>query len=159
MTYLFLHLIIHLLFLSPDWLTFYHMIISHINSLVFLFIFCFSLTKGNAQNVRLYYPYRQYTDLSIYFDLYLYSAYAAHYVYCIQWRVLSSLTYMCKVSTLSICYLKRYSSFCGFYLVSGSNWRHTLLIFIFQKPEYLWNEIRYWETQDAILSHFENILK
>ena len=48
MTYLFLHLIIHLLFLSPDWLTFYHMIISHINSLVFLFIFCFSLTKGQC---------------------------------------------------------------------------------------------------------------
>ena len=47
MTYLFLHLIMYyymhlLLFLSPDWLTFCHMIISHINSLGSLFIFCFS---------------------------------------------------------------------------------------------------------------------
>ena len=43
MTYLFLHPIMHLLlFLSPDWLTFCHVIISHINSLGFLFIFCFS---------------------------------------------------------------------------------------------------------------------
>ena len=33
-----------LLLLSPDWLTFCRVIISHINSLVFLFIFCFSLT-------------------------------------------------------------------------------------------------------------------
>ena len=49
MTYLFLHPIMHLLlFLSPDWLTFCHVIISHINSLVSLFIFCFSLTKGQC---------------------------------------------------------------------------------------------------------------
>ena len=43
-------IIVHLLlFLSPDWLTFCHMIISYINSLVFLlFIFCFSLTKGQC---------------------------------------------------------------------------------------------------------------
>ena len=53
MTYLFLHLIVHcyihlllLLFLSPDQLIFCHMITSYINSLIFLFIFCFSLTKG-----------------------------------------------------------------------------------------------------------------
>ena len=38
MTYLFLHPIMHLLFLSPDWLTFCHVIISHINSLGSLFI-------------------------------------------------------------------------------------------------------------------------
>ena len=49
MTYLFLHPIMHLLlFLSPDWLTFCHVIISHMNSLVSLFIFCFSLTKGQC---------------------------------------------------------------------------------------------------------------
>ena len=49
MTYLFLHPIMHLLlFLSPDWLTFCHVIISHINSLGSLFIFCFSLTKGQC---------------------------------------------------------------------------------------------------------------
>ena len=35
-----------------------------------------------AQNVRLYYPYRQYTNLTFfYFDLYLNTAYATHYVY------------------------------------------------------------------------------
>ena len=60
MTYLLLHLIMHLLlFLSPDYL-------SHINSLGFLFIFCFSL---NARNVRLYYPYWQYRPTFLYFDL------------------------------------------------------------------------------------------
>ena len=49
MTYLFLHPIMHLLlFLSPDWLTFCHVIISYINSLGSLFIFCFSLTKGQC---------------------------------------------------------------------------------------------------------------
>ena len=32
-------------------------------------------------------------------------------------------------------------------------------IYIFQKPEYLWNEMRYWETQDAILSHFKNTFR
>ena len=40
--------------------------------------------------------------------------------YCTQWCVLSSLAYMCKVSTLSTCYLQRYSSFCEFYLVPVS---------------------------------------
>ena len=33
---------------------------------VFLFIFCFSLTKANARNVRIYYPYWQYIDLFIF---------------------------------------------------------------------------------------------
>ena len=41
-----------------------------------------SLTKAraNARNVRIYYPFWQYTIL-LYFDLYLYSAYAAHYTF------------------------------------------------------------------------------
>ena len=35
----------------------------------------------------IYYPYWQYTPTFLYFDLYLYSAYAGHYVYIyIQWR-------------------------------------------------------------------------
>ena len=42
---------------------------------------CFTLTKANARNVRLYYPYWQYTNF-LYFDLYLYSAYAVHNVQC-----------------------------------------------------------------------------
>ena len=46
-------LCICILFLSPDWLIFCHMINTHINSLVFLkFIFCLSLTMGH-RNVRL----------------------------------------------------------------------------------------------------------
>ena len=65
--------------------------------ILFYFVYCLGLIKtinviqnnskgkcfehrANARNVRLYYPYWQYTDLFI-FDLYLYSAYAAHYVY------------------------------------------------------------------------------
>ena len=39
--------------------------------------------RANARNVRPYYPYWQYTDFPLYFDLYLYSAYATHYVYLI----------------------------------------------------------------------------
>ena len=35
-------------------------------SSLFLFIFCFSLTKANARNVRPYYPYWQYIDLFIF---------------------------------------------------------------------------------------------
>ena len=38
--------------------------------------------RANARNVRLYYPYWQYTyDTFLYFKIYLYSGYAAHYVY------------------------------------------------------------------------------
>ena len=37
--------------------------------------------RAYARNVRLYYPYRQYTSTFLYFDLYLNIAYAAHYVY------------------------------------------------------------------------------
>ena len=65
MTYLFLHLIIciimHLLlFLSPDWLTFCHIIIS-------LILLGFSLwRRANARNVRLYYPNWQYTNIFIF---------------------------------------------------------------------------------------------
>ena len=66
MTYLFLHLIciiMHLLlFLSPDWLIFCHMIISlYINSLVLNLFSVFLWRRANARNVRLYYPYWQYT--------------------------------------------------------------------------------------------------
>ena len=79
-----LSIIMHLLlFLSPDWLTFCHMIISCVNSLVF-YLFSVSLwRRADARNVRLYYPYWQYTNL-LYFDFYLYSAYAAHHVYIQQ---------------------------------------------------------------------------
>ena len=37
-----------------------------------------------ARNVRLYYLYRQYTPTFLYFDLYLNTAYAAHYVYIVH---------------------------------------------------------------------------
>ena len=81
MTCLFLHIIMHLLlFLSPDWLTFCHMIIylSYINSLSFLFIFCFSLTKWAMLETLDYTIRIGSTPTFLYFDLYLYSAYAAH---------------------------------------------------------------------------------
>ena len=53
-----LYIIMHLLlFLPPDLLTFCHMIIS-------FYLFSVSLwRRANARNVRLYYPYWQYTDL------------------------------------------------------------------------------------------------
>ena len=37
--------------------------------------------RANARNVRLYYPYRQYTNLFIFRFVSQYSAYAEHYVY------------------------------------------------------------------------------
>ena len=120
----------HLLFLSPDWLIFCDMIISllykftRVFFFVFLFILCFSLTKGQCSKRQtiLYRPFyisicvstlpTQHTtfiSLLVYvfvlantdsqsnvssidpssernrscFHVYLYSAYAAHYVYFI----------------------------------------------------------------------------
>ena len=76
-------------FLSPDWLTFCHVIISHVNSLGSLFIFCFSLTMLDQCSKPDEEPMLETLDHTIrigstptflYFDLYLYSAYAAHYV-------------------------------------------------------------------------------
>ena len=55
-------------------LTSCHVIISLIYIHSVLYLFSVSLwRRANARNVRLYYPYWQYTDL--------YSAYAGHYVY------------------------------------------------------------------------------
>ena len=49
-------------FLSHDYLSY-----MYINSLGFLFIFCLILCRrSNAQNVRLYYSYWQYTNLFIF---------------------------------------------------------------------------------------------
>ena len=75
-----LYIIMHLLlFLSPDWLTFCHMIISPFTIHLFFYLFSVSLwRRANARNFRLYYPYWQYTPTFLYFDFYLYSAYAAH---------------------------------------------------------------------------------
>ena len=70
-----------LLLLSPDWLTFCRMIISYINSLVFLFIFCFLSDEGPMLETLDYTIRTGSTPTFLYFDLYLYSAYAAHYVY------------------------------------------------------------------------------
>ena len=53
--------------LPPSKALFTHMIISHINSLGFFYLFSVSLwRRANARNVRLYYPYWQYTDLFIF---------------------------------------------------------------------------------------------
>ena len=63
-----MHLIMHLLlFLSPDWLIFCHMIFSLILIHSVFYLFSVSLwRRANARNVRLYYPYRQYTNLFIF---------------------------------------------------------------------------------------------
>ena len=53
-------------------------------NIIFLFILCFSLIKGlNTQNIRLHFLYRQYTNV-LYFNWYLNTVYAAHYVYFIK---------------------------------------------------------------------------
>ena len=52
-----------LLFLSPDWLIFCYVIISLIYIHSVLYLFSVSLCRrANARNVRLYYPYWQYTN-------------------------------------------------------------------------------------------------
>ena len=82
MTYLFLHPIMHLLlFLSPDWLTFCHVIISHMNSLVFFIYFLFLSDEGPMLETLDYTIRIGSTSTFLYFDLYLHFAYAAHYVY------------------------------------------------------------------------------
>ena len=56
------------------------MIVSHINSLGFLYIFCFytryECSKRYSYTIRI-----GSSATFLYFDLYLYYAYAAHYVY------------------------------------------------------------------------------
>ena len=77
MTYLFLHLIMHLLlFLSPDWLTFCHVIIYK-----FTRFFLFVSDEGTMLETLDYTIRIGSTPTFLYFDLYLYFAYAAHYVY------------------------------------------------------------------------------
>ena len=49
--------------------------------------------RASARNVIPYYPYRQYTDL-LYFDLYHYSAYAAHYVHCLYILGIHTLSFL-----------------------------------------------------------------
>ena len=64
MTYLFLHLIMHLLlFRSHDYL-------SYINSHRFLLIFCFSLTKGQRSETLDFTIRIGSTPTFLYFDLY-----------------------------------------------------------------------------------------
>ena len=53
----------------------------YINSLGFLFLYCFSLTEGQCIKTLDYTIHISSTPTFLYFDLYLYSAYAAHYVY------------------------------------------------------------------------------
>ena len=72
-----------LLFFSPDWLTFGHMTISHINSLVFFIHFLFLSDEGPMLETLDYTIRIGSTPTLLYFDLYLYSAYAAHFVYII----------------------------------------------------------------------------
>ena len=61
-----------LLFLSPDWLIFCHVIISLIYIHSNIYLFSVSLwRRANVRNIRLYYPYWsywQYTNLFIYFE-------------------------------------------------------------------------------------------
>ena len=80
MTYLFLHPIMHLLlFLSPDWLTFCHVIISYKFTRFFIYFLFFSdegpMLETLDHTIRI-----GSTPTFLYFDLYLHSAYAAHYV-------------------------------------------------------------------------------
>ena len=71
-----------LLFLSSDWLIFCHMIISLINSLGFLFIYFMFLSDEGPTLKTLDFTFHiGSTPTFLYFDLYLYSAYAAHHVY------------------------------------------------------------------------------
>ena len=81
MTYLFLDPIMHLLlFLSPDWLTFCHVIIPHKFTRFFIY-FLFPSDEGPMLETLDHTIRIGSTPTFLYFDLYLYSAYAAHHVY------------------------------------------------------------------------------
>ena len=71
----------HLLsFLSPDWLTFCHVIVSC--KFTRFFIYFLFLSDEEPRVETLDYTIRiGSTPTFLYFDLYLYSAYAAHFVY------------------------------------------------------------------------------
>ena len=83
MTYLFLNLIMYLLlFFSPDWLTFGHMTISLLYKFTRFFIYFLFLSDEEPMLETLYYTIRiGSTPTFLYFDLYLCSAYATHFVY------------------------------------------------------------------------------
>ena len=71
-----------LLFLSPDWLTFCHMISSLAYIHLFIYLFFLFLSDEGPTLETIDYTIRiGSTPTFLYFDLYLYSAYAAHYVY------------------------------------------------------------------------------
>ena len=83
MTYLFLHLIMYLLlFFSPDWLTFGHMTILYKFTRFFIY-FLFLSDEGPMLETLDYTIRIGSIPTFLYFDLYLYSAYAAHFVYFI----------------------------------------------------------------------------
>ena len=66
-----------LMFLSPDWLTFCHMI-----KITRFFIYFLFLSDEGPMLETFDFTIRiSSTPTFLYFDLYLYSAYAAHYVY------------------------------------------------------------------------------
>ena len=69
-----------LLFLSPDSLTFCHVIISYRFTRFFIY-FLFLSDEGPMLETLDHTIRIGSTPTFLYFDLYLYSAYAAHYVY------------------------------------------------------------------------------
>ena len=69
-----------LLFLSPDWLTFCHVIISY-KFTRFSIYFLFLSDEGPMLETLDHTIRIGSTPTFLYFDLYLHSAYAAHYVY------------------------------------------------------------------------------
>ena len=80
-TSLFLHLIMHLLlFLSPDWLIFCHMIISYKFTRFFIY-FLFLSDEGPTLETLDYTIRIGSTPTFLFFDFYLHTAYAAHYVH------------------------------------------------------------------------------
>ena len=101
MTYIFLHPIMHLLlFLSPDWLTFCHVIISYKFTRFFIY-FLFLSDEGPMLETLDYTIRISSTPTILYFDLYLYSAYAVHYVYI-------NYIYIKCISCIPIGYATRY---------------------------------------------------
>ena len=69
-----------LLFLSPDWLAFCHVIISHKFTRFFIY-FLFLSDEGPMLETLDHTMRIGSTPTFLNFDLYLHSAYAAHYVY------------------------------------------------------------------------------
>ena len=138
MTCLFLHLITHYyaFVIVSLWLAYFlsHDYLSYINSLVF-YLFSVSLwRRANVRNVRLYYPYRRYTNLFIF-------------------RFVSLLSLRSTLRLFHVCiYLTQLSS----EISDIHTWKNIVPIFHHYRPQTKVNQWQWLKNFDNLIS-FNNL--